>query len=225
MVSNGLEAVEGRKRDECDMILMDIAMPVMDGVEATHQILAYEAMNQLPHIPIIAMTSNALPGDKERFMKEGLDASITKPLHAKEFLTLLELFFCQKAPSLDTMRDTSILLLKKSPLESTLFKHILSQWSTHIDEATSYEAFKAMVASHHYNLLLFDKEMLLHKEKELSDWLGALAHEGKTQKIYTIMFVVPKEKREETHYFDAVVANQVTKKELEMLIRSFTCKD
>ncbi|MBP6324460.1 MAG: response regulator [Sulfurospirillum sp.] len=225
MVSNGLEAVEGRKRDECDMILMDIAMPVMDGVEATHQILAYEAMNQLPHIPIIAMTSNALPGDKERFMKEGLDASITKPLHAKEFLTLLELFFCQKAPSLDTMRDTSILLLKKSPLESTLFKHILSQWSTHIDEATSYEAFKAMVASHHYNLLLFDKEMLLHKEKELSDWLGALAHEGKTQKIYTIMFVDPKEKREETHYFDAVVANQVTKKELEMLIRSFTCKD
>ena len=225
MVSNGLEAVEGRKRDECDMILMDIAMPVMDGVEATHQILAYEAINQLPHIPIIAMTSNALPGDKERFMKEGLDASITKPLHAKEFLALLELFFCQKAPSLDTMRDTSILLLKKSPLESTLFKHILSQWSTHIDEATSYEAFKAMVASHHYNLLLFDKEMLLNEEKELSDWLGTLSQERKTQKIHTIMFVDPKEKREETHYFDAVVANQVTKKELEMLIRSFTCKD
>ena len=225
IVSNGLEAVEHRKTDIYDMILMDIAMPVMDGVEATHQILAYEAMNQLPHIPIIAMTSNALPGDKERFMKEGLDASITKPLHAKEFLALLELFFCQKAPSLDTMRDASILLLKKSPLESTLFKHILSQWSTHIDEATSYEAFKAMVASHHYNLLLFDKEMLLNEEKELSDWLGTLSQERKTQKIHTIMFVDPKEKREETHYFDAVVANQIAKKELETLICSFTYKD
>lgn len=221
MVSNGLEAVEHRKTHQCDMILMDIAMPVMDGVEATHQILAYEAMNQLPHIPIIAMTSTALPGDKERFMKEGLDASITKPLQTKEFLALLELFFCQKAPLLDPMRDTSILLLKKSPLENTLFKHILSQWSTHIDEATSYETFKAMVASHPYDLLLFDKEMLLNGERELRDWLETLLQETKRQPIHTIMFVDAKEKREEPHFFDAVVANQVTKKELETLIRRF----
>lgn len=51
---------------------MDIAMPVMDGIEATHKILEYEESNKMPHIPIVAITANA-PKNRERFMKEGLD--------------------------------------------------------------------------------------------------------------------------------------------------------
>ena len=73
IVPNGLQALERRRSENFDMIFMDIAMPIMDGIEATHKILEYEEKNHLPHIPIVAITANALKGDRERFMKEGLD--------------------------------------------------------------------------------------------------------------------------------------------------------
>jgi signal transduction histidine kinase len=60
LVENGKEAVEARKESDFDLILMDIAMPVMDGVSATKEILAYEEREKLEHIPIIALTANAL---------------------------------------------------------------------------------------------------------------------------------------------------------------------
>jgi len=89
LVTNGIEAVEARKRGEYDMIFMDIQMPEMGGVEATHQILAYEKENGLAHIPIIALTANALSGDKEKYMAEGMDDYATKPLDIKAIEKLI----------------------------------------------------------------------------------------------------------------------------------------
>ena len=96
IVPNGLQALERRKSDNYDMIFMDIAMPVMDGIEATHKILEYEEKNQLPHIPIVAITANALKGDKERFMKEGLDEYITKPIKKDSIMSILNIFLPDK---------------------------------------------------------------------------------------------------------------------------------
>lgn len=78
-VANGKEAVEARKNNDFDIIFMDIAMPVMDGVSATKEILAYEAEEKSDHIPIIALTANALKGDREKFLNDGLDDYLPKP--------------------------------------------------------------------------------------------------------------------------------------------------
>lgn len=83
IAANGEEALEYRKNNEYAMIFMDIQMPVMGGVESTHLILEHEKENDLKHIPIIALTANALAGDREKYMAEGMDDYATKPLDVK----------------------------------------------------------------------------------------------------------------------------------------------
>jgi signal transduction histidine kinase/CheY-like chemotaxis protein len=96
IVQNGLLAVEKAKEDKFDMVFMDIAMPVMDGVEATHQIIKYEKDTNKPHVPIVAVTANALKGDRERFMSEGLDEYVTKPIKKDAILRVLNMFIPEK---------------------------------------------------------------------------------------------------------------------------------
>ncbi len=90
MASNGEEAYELRKKENYAMIFMDIQMPVMNGVESTQMILKYEDENALNHIPIIALTANALPGDREKYMNEGMDNYTTKPLQVDKIKVLIE---------------------------------------------------------------------------------------------------------------------------------------
>jgi signal transduction histidine kinase/DNA-binding response OmpR family regulator len=96
LANNGLEAFEKRKGETYDLIFMDIQMPVMDGIEATHEILNYEVEEQLQHIPIVALTANALKGDRERFLSEGLDEYIPKPIETNELLFILRKFLNAK---------------------------------------------------------------------------------------------------------------------------------
>ncbi|WP_457598144.1 nitrate- and nitrite sensing domain-containing protein [Hydrogenimonas sp.] len=96
LADNGLEAFEKRRSGDFDIIFMDISMPVMDGVEATHEILDYEEDENIPHIPIVALTANALKGDRERFLAEGLDEYTTKPLIREEIISILKKFLSEK---------------------------------------------------------------------------------------------------------------------------------
>ena len=97
IANNGLESFEKRRNNEYDLIFMDIQMPVMDGIEATHEILDYEEDEEVPHVPIVALTANALKGDRERFMGEGMDEYITKPIETSELLYILNKFLSSKA--------------------------------------------------------------------------------------------------------------------------------
>ena len=92
VASNGLEAFQKRKDGNFDLIFMDIQMPFLDGVEATREILEYEEVYSQPHVPIIALTANALKGDRERFLEAGLDEYTTKPLVRSEIVSLLAHF-------------------------------------------------------------------------------------------------------------------------------------
>ncbi len=92
LANNGLEAFEKYRSSRYDLIFMDIQMPVMDGIEATHEILNYEDEEKLEHTPIIALTANALKGDRERFIDEGLDDYIPKPIETNELLFILKKF-------------------------------------------------------------------------------------------------------------------------------------
>ncbi len=97
LANNGQEALEKRKQNTYDIVFMDIQMPVMDGVEATHAIIRYEKENELPHIPVVALTANALKGDRERFLSEGLDEYVSKPIEMTELLYVLNKFLHDKA--------------------------------------------------------------------------------------------------------------------------------
>jgi len=83
LAANGQEAYEARMNGTYNMIFMDIQMPVMGGVESTHSIIEYEKEHNIDHIPIIALTANALPGDREKYISEGMDDYATKPLDVK----------------------------------------------------------------------------------------------------------------------------------------------
>ena len=92
IANNGLEAFQKRKDENFDLIFMDIQMPFLDGVEATAEILEYEEDFNQPHVPILALTANALKGDRERFLEAGLDEYTTKPLVRSEIVSLLNHF-------------------------------------------------------------------------------------------------------------------------------------
>jgi CheY-like chemotaxis protein len=76
---NGSECLEAMQRTNYDLILMDCRMPVMDGFEATRAIRERERKRQTGHIPIIAITANALEGDRNRCLASGMDDYMTKP--------------------------------------------------------------------------------------------------------------------------------------------------
>ena len=84
LVENGQMAVEKIKLHQFDLVLMDIQMPVMDGVEATKLI---REMN--PSIPIIALTANAVIGDSEKYLQSGMNDYISKPIDFKKLSAML----------------------------------------------------------------------------------------------------------------------------------------
>jgi len=96
VANNGLEAFEKRKNGQYDLIFMDIQMPVLDGMEATQEILDFEEDYDQHHVPIIALTANALKGDRERFMGVGMDEYTTKPLVRSDIISLLNNFLSHK---------------------------------------------------------------------------------------------------------------------------------
>ena len=80
VVENGLEAVKAFEGEAFDLILMDGQMPVMDGLEAARQIRNREEKSKIGRIPIIAVTANAMKGDREEFLAAGMDDYLAKPI-------------------------------------------------------------------------------------------------------------------------------------------------
>ncbi len=88
VANNGLEALDLWRRQHFDLILMDVQMPEMDGLEATQKIREVENV-QGGRIPIIALTAHALKGDEERCLSAGCDGYLSKPLDAAALFVLI----------------------------------------------------------------------------------------------------------------------------------------
>ncbi len=84
VANNGREAVQMSSERRFDLILMDCQMPEMDGLQATTAIREHEFDAGLSRVPIVALTANALDGDKDRCLAAGMDDYLTKPIRAKE---------------------------------------------------------------------------------------------------------------------------------------------
>jgi len=95
-VGNGQEAVDLWQAESPDVILMDVQMPLMDGLEATRQIRRQERGSS-KHVPIVAMTAHAMKGDRERCLEAGMDQYVSKPLRAHELFEAVAVSLGQAA--------------------------------------------------------------------------------------------------------------------------------
>jgi CheY-like chemotaxis protein len=92
IASNGLEAFQIYSEGETkfDFVFMDCQMPVMNGFDATIKIREFEKNNNLTQIPVIAMTANAMKGDKEQCMAVGMNEYLKKPVRLKEIIEIIK---------------------------------------------------------------------------------------------------------------------------------------
>ncbi|MBF0189001.1 MAG: MASE1 domain-containing protein [Magnetococcales bacterium] len=86
---NGEEGVRSVQRAPVDLVLMDIQMPVMDGLTATRAIRAWEEENDRPAIPILALTAHTLSGDRRKSLEAGCDEHLSKPISKKSLLAAI----------------------------------------------------------------------------------------------------------------------------------------
>ena len=87
LASNGIEAIESVRRQMYDVVLMDVQMPEMDGLDATRAICAKWSPRERPRI--IAMTANAMQGDRDMCLAAGMDDYLTKPIRVERLVEAL----------------------------------------------------------------------------------------------------------------------------------------
>jgi PAS domain S-box-containing protein len=97
--SNGREALDILAKERVDLVLMDIQMPVMDGETATKAIRALTGAATPSTVPIIAMTAHALSGDRQRFLQQGMDGYVSKPIRLDQLQAEIERVACGKEAS------------------------------------------------------------------------------------------------------------------------------
>jgi CheY-like chemotaxis protein/HPt (histidine-containing phosphotransfer) domain-containing protein len=98
VVANGHEALAALERQAFDVVLMDVQMPEMDGLEATARIRQKEQAGG-GHVPVIAMTAHAMKGDRERCLEAGMDGYASKPLRGQELFQAMEAHVPRGAPA------------------------------------------------------------------------------------------------------------------------------
>ena len=116
VASNGQIAVDNWEAGNFDVILMDVQMPVLDGMEATQVIRQKEAASNA-HIPIIAMTAHAMTGDRERCLESGMDEYLSKPIRSKHIADKLAQFFGADADPAAATSETTTELPSESMID------------------------------------------------------------------------------------------------------------
>ena len=112
VASNGREAVDLCEHDVFDMVLMDCQMPVMDGYQATHEIRKVEQAANRDRTPIIALTANAVQGDREKVLESGMDDYLSKPYSFEQLKIVIDKY--RKEPSQSQQQSTTAAQLTNS---------------------------------------------------------------------------------------------------------------
>ena len=176
IAKNGQEGVECYTQNRYDIVFMDIQMPVMNGVVATKRMLEYEKQKNIPHTPIVAVTTNALKGDRERYLQAGMDEYIPKPIDTNKLVAVLKQFYLSTEESGEVSKrdDADILLFKESLTEGKIIATILKKLSYSVDLVKNSEEFFYQIKRQRYKLLLLDR-------------VGSdESHEEITRKLYSV---------------------------------------
>ncbi len=171
---------------------MDIQMPIMSGIEATHAILEYEEIYKVPHIPIIALTANNLKGDRERMISEGMDNFLSKPLELPIMMTMLRKYFPDKVTTEQNKID--IILYKQSTPERKLFKAVLENMGYSVNVVTTMMQYKKKIHNTTYSFSFADAS-LFDNDNEVSLLL-------QTKNIKNIIFLDKPFENNEKYYID-----------------------
>ena len=100
IVENGKLALEKIKEEVFDLIFLDINMPIMDGIEAIQHIRIYE--NEINrHTPTVALTANSIKGDREKYLEEGMDNYLSKPINTDELSKILSLYLNNEVKNIE----------------------------------------------------------------------------------------------------------------------------
>ena len=207
-------------------------MPVMDGIEATHEILDYEEDEEVPHVPIIALTANALKGDRERFINEGMDEYITKPIETAELLYILNKFLSDKVVGAskkvqNEVHEEAKSLEKEEILEADIVKEESSivkddEARIHIDETTEKEILIAKKFLLESRILTKIIENLGYSYETLNniDLIGNKLSSGKYDILFTDRDLITKNISNSNDNI-AIITTATSKEEIENLIKKY----
>ena len=133
LASNGLEALQAVQTTDCEVVLMDVQMPEMDGLEATRRIRALAG--PCSQIPIVAMTANAMKGDRERCLQAGMNDYVTKPIDRMELLDKIA-YWCGEEPSasLDTPPPAEAAASPRNPAADEVAEQALTDLIRGLDD-------------------------------------------------------------------------------------------
>lgn len=179
LVENGMEALESRKENMYDMIFMDIQMPVMGGIDATKCIIDYEEKQRKNHVPIVALTANALTGDREKYINAGMDNYLSKPLELEKLSLLLEEYFPDKlvntekklsVPKVSIIKENNIaikkvdiLLFHTLELVLKVYGSMLENLGYTVDSTSDEEIFMNQLDEVKYTYVIYDLNTLINE--------------------------------------------------------------
>jgi signal transduction histidine kinase/CheY-like chemotaxis protein len=183
--NDGAIAVEMFKKKRYDIVFMDIQMPVMNGVIATKEILKYEQLERLDHTPIIAVTTNTLKGDRERYLDAGMDEYIPKPIEPQKFINVVKQFYgtelMHQRQDIESKNKT-ILLYKENPTEAKIMASMLYELGYDVDVAKNRIECSGRLSQKSYSILLLDRTNNDSLESMLMNKIYA-------NKIKTLLFI------------------------------------
>ncbi|MEI7982723.1 MAG: response regulator, partial [Bacteroidota bacterium] len=155
---NGKVAVKMYSEKEYKIVLMDIRMPVMDGLEATEKFREIERNNpQRPPTFIVAFTAYAVEGDRERFLEAGMDDYIAKPFQPEELVKIIEKF--ADKIRYRTQRSLKILLAEDNKINQKVAMKTLEAFGHKVDLVENGSEAIEKYRNNNYDLILMDLEM------------------------------------------------------------------
>jgi len=132
IANNGAEVIEYLAEDQFDLVLMDCHMPIMDGFEATQKIREREMTRALTKIPIIALTANAIIGDREHCLAKGMDDYLSKPFTLEQLHKILSQWLpediseaSESGPEISSVNIDSKIIEQLKNLKSGLLTRVI----------------------------------------------------------------------------------------------------
>lgn len=137
IVENGKEAVSKYKKQKYDLIFLDINMPIMDGLEALKIIRTHENKISNDHTPIVALTANSIKGDQEKYLKEGMDSYLSKPIKNHELSKVLNQYL-NTQNSIDSIENEEYLdvnkIVSKLDVSENIAQMVINRFKSKIIE-------------------------------------------------------------------------------------------
>ncbi len=156
LANHGKEALEIYQKDPTayDLIFMDIQMPIMGGIDATKELIAFEKSHNITHTPIIALTANALQGDREKYLSHGMDDYVSKPIGLEELHHILQKYCSDAQKSYERTEKKRILLYHPSQLVVKIYHNILESLGYEVVGTQDVDSLKSYLHSQSYDGLL-----------------------------------------------------------------------